>query len=305
MSALWSPFAKPWVIAHRGASGLLPEHCLPGYALAIEQGCDVIEPDLVASADGWLFARHDLGLRRSTDIATRTEFVGRQRAGPDGVEDWWISDFQAAELDRLRAIQPWPQRPRHRDGAFSIPRFAAILDLLLLERRRRQRPLQLYPELKHPRYFLERGIDLVAALLAELAPRGLLGRDAPVLVQCFDLPTLLRLRERCGLRLILLCDELPDLDETAVDGYGIRKSALLDSASGPAFIAAAHARGRMLHAWTFRDDQPAPGLAPLDECANAFAAGCDGLFCDFPATALRARDTLSTLGESHAEALPA
>lgn len=288
MSVLWSPFDKPWVIAHRGASGLLPEHCLPGYALAIEQGCDVIEPDLVATKDGQLYARHDLGLRRSTDIATRPEFAARLQSGPDGVLDWWIDDFQSAEVDRLRAIQPWPQRPHHRDGAFAVPRFAAILDLLLMERRRRQRPLLVYPELKHPEYFRERGIDLVDALLAELAPRQLTHRDAPILVQCFDLPTLMRLRERCELRLVLLCDDLPDLD-IPVDGFGIRKSALLDDARGTDFTAAAHARGRMLHAWTFRDDQPVAGLSATLECTRAFAAGCDGLFCDFPATALRAR----------------
>ncbi len=288
MSVRWSPFDKPWVIAHRGASGLLPEHCLPGYALAIEQGCDVIEPDLVASRDGQLFARHDLGLRRSTDVATRPEFSARMQRGADGIEDWWINDLEATEVDRLRAIQPWSHRPHHRDGAFAIPRFSAILDLLCLERRRRQRPIQVYPELKHPQYFLERGIDVVDALLAELTPRKLDGRDAPVLVQCFDLATLMRVRQRCDLRLILLCDELPD-PAIPVAGFGIRKAALLDDPRGADFIAAAHARGHMLHAWTFRDDQPVPGLAAEDECARAFSAGCDGLFCDFPATGLRAR----------------
>ena len=289
MSVLWSPFDKPWVIAHRGASGLLPEHCLPGYALAIEQGCDVIEPDLVASGDGQLFARHDLGLRRSTDIASSPDFATRAQCGRNGIEDWWISDFRAAEIDQLRALQPWSQRPHHRDSTFAIPRFAAILDLLMMERRRRQRPIQVYPELKEPQYFMDRGIDLVDALLAELTPRHLTGRDAPVLVQCFDLPTLMRLRERCDLRLILLCDDLPDLDTCPVDGFGIRKSVLLDE-RGADFIAAAHARGQIVHAWTFRDDQPVAGLTAEEECARAFAAGCDGLFCDFPATALRARE---------------
>lgn len=288
MSALWSPFSKPWVIAHRGASGLLPEHTLPGYALAIEQGADVIEPDLVASADGILFARHDLGLARSTDIASRSEFASRLRAGPDGLQDWWVNDFSAIELSLLRAVQPWPNRPKHRESAFAIPSFSAILDLLMMERRRRQRPLLVYPELKHPEFFLEHGIDLVSALERELKLHGLTGPNAPVIVQCFDLATLMRVREHCGVRVVLLSESLPTL-LAGVDGYGIAKSELLGHPQGTEFIAAAHAGGRMVHAWTFRDDQAPAGIDPADECAAAFAGGCDGLFCDFPATGVRAR----------------
>lgn len=287
---LWRPFDAPWVIAHRGASGCLPEHVLPGYALAIEQGCDVIEPDLVSSADGFLFARHDLGLRRSTDIARRAEFAARERMGVDGSCDWWIDDFSAADLGSLRAIEPWKTRSARRDGLYCIPRFAAILDLLLLERRRRERPILVYPELKEPEYFARLGIDLVELLHAELEPRGLLGPRAPVLVQCFDAPTLQRVAQRSGLRVVLLSATLPDLNGPSVDGYGVNKSALMDSTAGAEFIAAAHARGRMVHAWTFRDDQSVAGLDPQSECEAAFSLGCDGVFSDFPATARRARE---------------
>lgn len=288
MSQRWQPHTEPWVIAHRGASGLLPEHTLPGYALAIEQGADVIEPDLVASADGVLHARHDLGLARSTDVASRPEFASRRRVGEDGSEDWWIADFSAAELAGLRARQPWPQRPHERDGCYRLPRFGEVLDLLLLERRRRERPLLAYPELKHPQYFAARGIDLVACLAAELEPRGLTGVDAPLLVQCFDPATLQRVRERTGLRTVLLASALPAVDTPGVDGFGIAKAALVGP-EGRAFVRSAHAAGRMVHAWTYRDDQTLAGLAPLDECRKAYAAGIDGLFSDFPATALAAR----------------
>jgi len=285
------PFTLPWVIAHRGASGLLPEHTLAGYALAIEQGADVIEPDLVASADGVLYARHDLGLARSTDVAARGEFAALKRRGADGSDDWWIEDRTSSQIDALRAIQPWPQRPHHRDGAYRVPRFAEVLGLLLQERRRRERPLLVYPELKHPAHFLKLGIDVVEALAIDLEAMGMTGADAPVLVQCFDRDCLERVRLRTGLRVVQLSIDLPPLDDAPIAGYGVSKQALA-SADGAAFIAAAHDRGRLVHAWTFRDDQPHESLTPIDECAAAFSRGIDGLFCDFPATGLGARRAL-------------
>lgn len=256
--------------------------------MAIEQGCDVIEPDLLPSADGLLHCRHDLFLSRSTDIARHPDLWARRRVGPDDRDDGWIDDFSAAELARLRAIQPWPQRGHERDGVYALPRFGQALDLLLMERRRRERPLLIYPELKHPSYLAARGIDVVAALQSELAPRALTGPAAPVLVQCFEAQTLERVRAVCGSRVVLLSVDLPDVAGPDVHGYGVSKQALL-TAAGADFIAAAHARGRLVHAWTFRDDQLAPGVNAVDECASAYAAGCDGLFSDFPATALRGR----------------
>lgn len=309
----WRPFPRPWVIAHRGASGLLPEHTLPGYALAIEQGADVIEPDLVASADGVLYARHDLGLARSTDIASRSEFSGYRRPGVDGSEDWWIEDLSSAQIDSLRAIQPWPQRPHDRDGVFGVPRFGAVLALLLTERQRRERPLLIYPELKHPQHFQRLGIDVVELLARELESVGLTGPDAPVLVQCFERDCLDRVRSRIGVRVVQLSLDLPTLDGSTVDGYGVSKQALMTPA-GAGFIAAAHELGRAVHAWTFRDDQPHVDYAPEDECARAFEQGCDGLFSDFPATALAARArreraaqvrVLSLVGAQIAPFLPA
>ena len=55
-----------------------------------------------------------------------------------------------------------------------------LLALLLLERQRRERPLLVYPELKHPAHFLARGIDVVELLARELEAVGLTGPDAPV-----------------------------------------------------------------------------------------------------------------------------
>jgi len=130
----------PKIIAHRGASGYRPEHTLAGYLLAAEQGADVLEPDLVASRDGVLYARHDAGLARSTDVAAQPRFAARARTIAD-TRDWWISDFDAHEVDVLRAVQPFPGRGRQYDGQFGVPRFAQLLEMVGAARAQRSTPL--------------------------------------------------------------------------------------------------------------------------------------------------------------------
>ena len=110
----------PLVIAHRGASGYLPEHTLAAYELAIEQGADVIEPDLVFTRDGVLVARHDRYLSTTTDVADRPEFSSRRRM--EGLRrDWFVDDFTLAELKMLRARQSFEGRGTEADGLHEIP----------------------------------------------------------------------------------------------------------------------------------------------------------------------------------------
>ena len=85
----------PLVVGHRGASGYLPEHTLDAYGRAIEMGADFIEPDLLATKDGVLIARHEPMLRGATDVADRPEFAARKTTREvDGVDttDWFASD---------------------------------------------------------------------------------------------------------------------------------------------------------------------------------------------------------------------
>jgi glycerophosphoryl diester phosphodiesterase len=98
--------ARPWIIGHRGASGLRPEHSLAAYALAIDQGADFVEPDLVFSRDGALVARHENELSGTIDVADRPEYAGRRATKEiDGrtVGGWFSEDFTLAELRTLRA----------------------------------------------------------------------------------------------------------------------------------------------------------------------------------------------------------
>ena len=294
----------PRIIAHRGASGYRPEHTLDGYALAAAQGADVLEPDLVLSRDGVLFARHDLGLSRSTDVAARPQFASRAREIA-GQRDWWISDFAASELDMLRALQPFPERGTKFDGRFVVPRFSTLLDLRAAVSANYGRPIALYPELKNPQYFRALGLDPVAALHDELAQRSLLGGNSPVWVQCFDHAALREVRKRCGNPCHPLLESLPEaprardmlLGEFATWAQGIAppKYLLWDHAGHDSgLVAEAHACGLHVHAWTFRDDRaPTPFASVREELFAAFELGVDGLFCDFPDTAVAARNAFA------------
>jgi len=276
---------KTRIIAHRGASGRLPEHTLAAYALALAQGADVIEPDLVMCGDGVPVARHDLGLRRSTDIAARAAFAAREREG-----DWPVAHLRFDEVQALRAVQPWPQRDRAHDGVHPVPAYRDVLDWAAASARERGRRVVIYPELKHPRRQAEQGLDIVAAFIDAMQ-----GVDAALVetwVQCFEMEPLQRVRAATGLPVFLLLEAEADWravlarHRSDLDGIAVDKSLLAD----PALVEEAHAAGWQVHAWTYRDDLLPEGVARVeDELALGFARGVDAVFCDFPDTALAAR----------------
>jgi glycerophosphoryl diester phosphodiesterase len=277
----------PRVIAHRGASGPRPEHTLGGYELALEQGADIVEPDLVPSEDGVLFARHDAGLGRSTDIARREEFAAQRVDG-----DWPCDKFLAEEIDALGAIQPFEGRAREFDGRWSPPRWGTVIDWAREQARARDMRVLLYPEIKHPAYFAERGVDPVqcfADSVVELPP------EVEVWVQCFDADALRRVHEATGLRCCLGVDANSDWRAAIAQHRGwlgglVAAKALL---AGP-LVDEAHAAGLRVDAYTFRDDRVAAGHSSIEaELEWALASGADALFCDFPATALAVRARLT------------
>jgi len=201
--------AAPLVIAHRGASGYRPEHTLESYRLAIEMGADFIEPDLVATRDGYLVARHEPEIGTTTDVASRAEFADRQRTLiVDGVTvtGWFTVDFTLTELRTLRAIQPRADRSKEFDGQFLIPTLEEIIDLARSESAARGRPIGIYPETKHPTWHCEQGLPLEPRLLETLAAVGWTTRDSPVFIQSFESGNLRWLRSRTDVRLIQLLD---------------------------------------------------------------------------------------------------
>jgi glycerophosphoryl diester phosphodiesterase len=197
------------VIAHRGASGYLPEHTIEAYRLAIAQGADFIEPDLVITRDGQLIARHEPTLSGTTDVAERPDFAGRKRKVlVDGIEtdDWFAFDFTLAEIKTLRARQPAAERDQSHNGRYLVPTFQEVIDLAKAESARLGRTIGVYPETKHSTLHAAVGLPLETPLVAMLRAAGWTTRDAPVIVQSFEVANLKALRRAIDVRLVQLVD---------------------------------------------------------------------------------------------------
>jgi glycerophosphoryl diester phosphodiesterase len=197
------------VIAHRGASGYRPEHTLAAYRLAIQQGADFIEPDLVATKDGVLIARHENEISGTTDVAAHPEFASRKTTKLiDGVAmtGWFTEDFTLAEIKTLRAKERIPQvRPGNTrfDGQYAIPTFAEVVQLAKRESRGGRR-VGVYPETKHPTYFAKEGrridgtpigVSLGAKLIETLVAEGFTD-PARIYIQSFEFENLIELEKR-------------------------------------------------------------------------------------------------------------
>jgi glycerophosphoryl diester phosphodiesterase len=205
----------PLVIGHRGASGYLPEHTLQSYALAIKLGADYVEPDLVATKDGHLIARHEPDITNTTDV--RTKFPGRETTKTvDGVETtgWFASDFTLAEIKTLRAVQTFPERPQRFNGRFTIPTLEEVIELVKRESRKRDRRIGIYPETKHPTFHKDLGLALEPRLVKILKRAGWDSRRDPVFIQSFEQSNLKRLNRMIGVRLI----QLVDANDVLADG---------------------------------------------------------------------------------------
>jgi len=193
--------AKATLYAHRGASALRPEHTLASYAKAIADGADFVEPDLVATKDGVLVARHENAITDTTDVAARPEFATRRtKKTIDGEahDGWFVSDFTFAELKTLRAAERLPKmRGTAYDGQFQIVSFEEIIDFVAAESAARGRTIGLIPELKHSTWFAAAGLALEDRFVATLKAHEYT-RRAPVVVQSFEIANLKALR-RAGL----------------------------------------------------------------------------------------------------------
>ena len=273
----------PQVIAHRGASGERPEHTASAYRLAVEQGADFIEPDLVMTRDGQFVVRHDNEIGGTTDVADRPEFAARRTTKViDGVEatGWFTEDFTLAELKTLRARERLPLlRPANTawDGQEALLTFDEVVALAREESVRTGRIIGVAPELKHPSYFAGIGLAMEEAFVAALDRHGLTGADAPVLIQCFEVGPLQRLSARIEAPLLQLMSvtggpaDRPDLTYAAMstpegllavaayaDAVGVETGLILPrddmarSLTPTSLVADAHATGLEVVVWTFR-----------------------------------------------------
>jgi len=289
----------PLIIAHRGASGHRPEHTLEAYALAIEMGADVIEPDIVCTRDGVLVARHENEISGTTDVAEK--FPRRRTTKEiDGqpVDGWFTEDFTLAELKALRARERLPFRSRAYDGKFLIPSLDEVIELAE-NRRAAGRSIAVYPETKHPAYFRSIGLPLEPRLIALLHARGLRRRTDPAFIQSFEPSSLEILRPMTELRLMQLLDEGADASPARLaaiaryaDGIGPHKRLIVPADAAGRLLPAtslvddAHAAGLFVHVWTLRSEDaflsPSYGGDPRREYEQFASIGVDGLFTDFP-----------------------
>lgn len=315
------------VIAHRGASGERPEHTLAAYERGIDQGADYIEPDLVATKDGVLVARHENEISGTTDVASREEFASRQRTKTiDGetVTGWFAEDFTLAELRTLRARERLPGlRPGNvrYDGLWQVPTLEDVVRLVRAKEAETGRRIGIYPELKHPHFLLQtEGIDTVDLLLLELKRLGVTPDD-PVYIQSFEIAPLKRLKQRSGFRLVqLVATEGGPAEEPALtyaemlspsglaaiatyaDAVGADMRLVVGSDGTPtALVANARSAGLDVHAWTLRKENaflpPAlrgPGGEGARGCIEGLyallaKAGVAGVFTDDPAPVIAAR----------------
>jgi glycerophosphoryl diester phosphodiesterase len=338
---------RPLVIGHRGASGFLPEHTLQAYRLAIKLGADYIEPDIVATKDGVLIARHEplLGdsdpstTGDSTDVGEHPEFASRETTrNLDGVPTtgFWASDFTLAEIKTLGARQTRSGRPTEFNGKFKVPTLQEIIRLVKNRSRKLGRKIGIYPETKHPTFHKDLGLPLESRLVTVLKKNGLNRRTARVFIQSFEQANLKQLNGMTPVRLVQLVDANdtdangnptfappfdrpydwtvsgrmdlfsyfatnPGLDEikTYADGIGPWKVYIIPTTGGGSgdvkpptdLIQRAHARGLLVHTWTFRDDAFPTGYpgGPVEEYLAFYRLGIDGVFSDFPDTAFGAR----------------
>lgn len=271
--------SRPIIIAHRGASGLRPEHTLASYRLAIAQGADFIEPDLVVTRDGALVCRHENEISGTTNVADHPEFADRRKQKVvDGVsaEGWWVEDFTLAELKTLRCKERLPQlRPANTafDGQEEIPTFAEVLALA------RQAGVGVYPELKHPTFLAGQGLDPTPIFIAAVREAGGQAVADILFVQCFEIGPLKALAQMSSIRWqcvqlmsaaggpwdrrdLSYADMMSDagLREIAAyaRGIGPEKSLIIPRDSAGRSLAPtdlvqrAHAANLVVHPWTFR-----------------------------------------------------
>jgi glycerophosphoryl diester phosphodiesterase len=338
------------VIGHRGASGSLPEHTLEAYKLAIEQGADFIEPDLVMTKDGELIARHEPMLDDTTDVADKFPASRRSTKMMDGVSTtaFFASDFTLAEIRTLRAKQPRASRPQQFNGLYIVPTLAEVISVAKSESTRLGRTIGIYPEVKHSTFHAGIfGANVFEdKLVSQLHTAYGNSSGAPVFIQSFEVANLRYLNTKTDIRLV----QLIDADDVNADGSmalvapyrqpydfvvsgdprlfsDLLTSAGLDfvktyaDAIGPwkpylvktvadgvertgdttltindrnvvgstGVIEMAHAKGLLVHTWTFRNDASGYGFKdPKAEMQFYMNLGIDGVFTDFPATGVAA-----------------
>ncbi|QDU90465.1 Glycerophosphoryl diester phosphodiesterase precursor [Pirellulimonas nuda] len=297
---------RPLVLAHRGASGYLPEHTLAGVAMAHALGADYIEQDVVLTRDGQAIVLHDLTLDSTTDVSE----VFPSRVNAQG--HWPAAEFTLAEVRRLRvnSRRSAAGGPATHPGRFpmaqALPLRVPTLDeeMVLIDGLNRStgRRVGLIVEIKGPAEHADRGLDVSRETLRVLDKHGYRRPEDAAIVQCFDTQELRRVRGElgCGLRLCQLLggDQPPDAAALAdiasyAQSIGPAYGLVLDETGRTTGLAeGAHRAGLLVFPYTVRRDALPPHSADATALIRRLVdAGADGYFTDFPDDRLARRGT--------------
>lgn len=306
------------VIAHRGASGYLPEHTLEAKAMAHAMRADFIEQDVVLTMDDVPVVLHDVHL----DTVTNVSQVFPDRAREDG--RFYAIDFTLAEVKRLRVTERidlktgkpvYPKRFPVGKSRFEVPTLAEEIELIQGLNKSTGRDVGIYPEIKSPAWHRKQDKDTSRIVLGVLDKYGYRDKSDNIYLQCFDPAETRRIREelQCELKLVQLIGEntwneaATDFDELRTEA-GIRTIAEYADGIGPALahvvgpvegsagfrvtplVGRAHRHGLVVHPYTFRSDSLPDYVEYLHDLVTIFVrdAKVDGLFTDFPDRAIQA-----------------
>jgi glycerophosphoryl diester phosphodiesterase len=295
---------KKIVIAHRGASGYLPEHTLEAVSMAYAMGADFIEQDLVLTKDGVPVVLHDIYLDTTTNVCEK--FPDRTRS--DG--RWYVIDFTLEEIKTLKVHERtsvcsdsavFPKRFPVGKADFEVPTFAEEIEIVQGLNKSIGRDVGIYPELKEPAFHTQEGYDMGKIVLQILASYGYEGTDANIYVQSFDPQYLKRLRIELGTELpliqligarishnYLVTPQALDDIATYANGIGPSTERIIQPGKERPLITnlvnEAHARSLVVHPYTFRKDLLPEYADNLEELGRLFffVIGVDGVFTDFP-----------------------
>lgn len=299
------------IIAHRGASGYVPEHTLEAVAMAHAMKAEFIEQDVVLTRDDVPVVMHDIHLDTVTDVAERHP----DRKRPDG--RWYALDFTLAEIKALRVTErlnhktgkaAFPARFPVGKAAFQIPTLAEELELIAGLNHSTGRVAGIYPEIKQPAWHRAQGRDISSIVLAVLRKHGYAAKDGRCHLQCFEHAEVLRLRRDLGWQGSLI--QLLGGGKKGEDGTdfehlrspaGLKELAAVADGIGPALgslfksstpqaremtslVADAHAAGLLVHPYTVRKDELPKWAANVPELMALLfdTVRVDAVFSDFP-----------------------